>query len=139
MSQAALLAIRPDGAVLAMVGGVDYETSQFNRATQARRQAGSLFKLFVYLAALRRGYSPQSTIADQPIQIGDWEPQNANGRYRGLVTLRTAFAQSINTVAAQLGEEIGVPSIIEMAKRLGVQSNLPKVLVCSRKCGRVAI
>ena len=127
VSQAALIAIRPDGAVAAMVGGVDYEASQFNRATQARRQAGSLFKLFVYLAALEHGYTPQSMLADRPIQIGEWEPQNANGRFRGAVTLRTAFAQSINTVAAQLADEIGVPAIINTAKRLGVQSSLPSV------------
>ena len=127
VSQAALIAIRPDGAVAAMVGGVDYETSQFNRATQARRPAGSLFKLFVYLAALERGYTPQTMLADRPIQIGEWEPQNANGRFRGAVTLRTAFAQSINTVAVQLADEIGLPDIINTAKRLGVQSNLPSV------------
>jgi membrane peptidoglycan carboxypeptidase len=115
LSQAALIAIRPDGAVAAMVGGVDYETSQFNRATQARRPAGSLFKLFVYLAALERGYTPQTMLADRPIQIGEWEPQNANGRFRGAVTLRTAFAQSINTVAVQLADEIGLPAIINTA------------------------
>nr|WP_244627596.1 PBP1A family penicillin-binding protein [Microvirga tunisiensis] len=127
VSQAALVALTPDGAIKALVGGRDYEASQFNRATQARRQAGSLFKLFVYLTALQKGYGPQSTVVDRPTQIGDWEPQNANGRFRGAVTLRTAFAQSINTVAAQLADEVGIPALIETAKQLGVQSELPAV------------
>lgn len=127
VSQAALVAMARDGAILALVGGPDYEASQFNRATQAKRQAGSLFKLFVYLAAFQRGYRPDSVLVDRPIEIGDWEPQNASGRFRGAVTLRTAFAQSINTVAAQLGDEVGIPAVIEMAKRMGVQSSLPAV------------
>jgi penicillin-binding protein 1A len=127
VSQAALVALSPDGAIRALVGGRDYEASQFNRATQARRQAGSLFKLFVYLAAMQKGYDPQSVVVDRPTQIGDWEPQNANGRFRGPVSLRNAFAQSINTVAAQLADEVGIPAVIETAKRLGVQSELPAV------------
>ncbi len=127
VSQAALVALSPDGAIRALVGGRDYEASQFNRATQARRQAGSLFKLFVYLAAMQKGYDPQATVVDRPTQIGDWEPQNANGRFRGPVSLRNAFAQSINTVAAQLADEVGIPAVIETAKRLGVQSELPSV------------
>ena len=121
------MALSPDGAIRALVGGRDYEASQFNRATQARRQAGSLFKLFVYLAAMQKGYDPQSVVVDRPTQIGDWEPQNANGRFRGSVSLRNAFAQSINTVAAQLADEVGIPAVIETAKRLGVQSELPAV------------
>jgi 1A family penicillin-binding protein len=127
VSQAALVALAPDGAIKALVGGRDYEASQFNRATQARRQAGSLFKLFVYLTALQKGYGPQSTVVDRPTQIGDWEPQNANGRFRGAMPLRTAFAQSVNTVAVQLADEVGIPAVIETAKRLGVQSELPAV------------
>ena len=127
VSQAALLAMRPDGAILALVGGRDYEASQFNRVTQARRQAGSLFKLFVYLTAFQRGYTPQSILVDRPTQIGDWEPQNHGGRFRGAVNLRTAFAQSINTIAAQLADEVGVAAVVDTAKRMGVQSNLPAV------------
>jgi penicillin-binding protein 1A len=79
------------------------------------------------LAAMQKGYDPQSTVVDRPTQIGDWEPQNANGRFRGPVSLRNAFAQSINTVAAQLADEVGIPAVIETAKRLGVQSELPAV------------
>lgn len=127
VSQTALVAIAPDGAIRALVGGRDYEESQFNRVTQARRQAGSLFKLFVYLAALQRGYTPQSVVVDQPTQIGDWEPQNASGRFRGPVPLRIAFAQSINTVAVQLADEVGIQAVIDTAKRLGVRSDLPAV------------
>jgi penicillin-binding protein 1A len=127
VSQAALVALAKDGAVLAMVGGRDYEASQFNRATQARRQAGSLFKLFVYLTALQRGYTPQSIVVDKPTQIGEWEPQNYSGGFRGSMTLRNAFVHSINTIAAQLGDEVGIPAIIDTAKRMGVQSTLPQV------------
>jgi penicillin-binding protein 1A len=127
VSQAALVAFGKDGAVLAMVGGRDYESSQFNRATQAKRQSGSLFKLFVYLTALQRGYTPQSVVIDRPTQIGEWEPQNYSGGFRGSMTLRNAFVHSINTVAAQLGDEVGIPAIIDTAKRLGVQSTLPAV------------
>jgi len=127
VSQAALVALSKDGAVLAMVGGRDYEASQFNRATQAKRQAGSLFKLFVYLTALQRGYTPQSVVVDRPTQIGEWEPQNYSGGFRGSMTLRNAFVHSINTIAAQLGEEVGIPAVIDTAKRMGVQSTLPAV------------
>jgi penicillin-binding protein 1A len=127
VSQAALVALAKDGAVLAMVGGRDYESSQFNRVTQARRQPGSLFKLFVYLTALQHGYTPQSIVVDRPVQIGEWEPQNYSGGFRGSMTLRNAFVHSINTVAVQLSEEVGIPAIIDTAKRMGVQSPLPAV------------
>ena len=127
VSQASLVALGKDGAILAMVGGRDYEASQFNRATQAKRQAGSLFKLFVYLTALQRGYSPQSVVVDRPTQIGEWEPQNYSGGFRGSMTLRNAFVHSINTIAVQLGDDVGIPAVIDTAKRMGVQSTLPAV------------
>jgi membrane peptidoglycan carboxypeptidase len=127
VSQAALVALAKDGAILALVGGKDYEASQFNRVTQAKRQAGSVFKLFVYLTALQNGYTPQSLVVDQPTQIGEWEPQNYSGGFRGSMTLKNAFAHSVNTIAAQLGDEVGIPAIIDTAKRMGVQSALPNV------------
>src|SRR3977135_4225213 len=127
VSQAAQVALGKDGAVLALVGGRDYETSQFNRATQAKRQAGSLFKLFVYLTALQRGYTPQSVVVDRPTQIGEWEPQNYSGGFRGSMSLRNAFAHSVNTIAVQLSDEVGIPAVIDTAKRMGVQSSLPAV------------
>src|SRR5207302_6667948 len=108
VGQAALIAMAPDGAILAMVGGRDYAESQFNRATQAHRQPGSLFKIFVYLTALSNGYTPDSGMVDQPVEIGDWQPQNYDGRYHGPVSLRTAFAQSLNSVAAQLAQAVGI-------------------------------
>ena len=126
-TQAALVALAPDGAILAMVGGRDYTESQFNRVTQAKRQAGSLFKLFVYLAALRSGARPDTIVVDRPVQIGEWEPENYGGRYRGAVTLRAAFANSINTVAVQLADAVGIPTVIGTAKSLGIQSDLPPV------------
>jgi penicillin-binding protein 1A len=127
VGQGALVALAPDGAVLAMVGGRDYEDSQFNRATQAKRQAGSLFKLFVYLAAYQKGFFPDSVLVDRPTQIGEWEPQNSNNRFRGALPLRQAFALSVNTIAAQLGDEVGMPAVIAEARRLGVQTDLPNV------------
>jgi 1A family penicillin-binding protein len=127
VGQAALIAMAPDGAILAMVGGRDYGESQFNRAIQAHRQPGSLFKVFVYLTALSNGYAADSIMVDRPIQIGDWQPQNYDGRYHGSVSLRTAFAQSLNSVAAQLIQAVGAERVIAMAKSLGVQSQLPAV------------
>src|SRR5437763_2430184 len=95
-AQAALVAMRPDGSVVAMVGGKSYTASPFNRVTQARRQPGSAFKLFVYLAALRAGWTPDSIIEDRPITIGGWRPENSDRVYRGKITLREAFARSSN-------------------------------------------
>src|SRR5262249_37766035 len=111
--QAALVAVTPDGASGAMVGGRDYQQSPFNRAVQAKRQPGSLFKTFVYLAALEKGFTPQTVMVDKPVQIGRWKPENYGGRFRGEVTLQTAFAHSINSVAVQLSEAIGVRTVIE--------------------------
>jgi len=124
-TQAALLALAPDGAVLAAVGGVDYASSQFNRVTQARRQPGSLFKLFVYAAAMDAGWRPDQTIQDAPLTIGNWSPGNANGRFAGTVTLREAFARSINTAAVRVQEAVGRDKVAAMARRLGVTADLP--------------
>jgi penicillin-binding protein 1A len=127
VGQAALVALAADGAVLALVGGKDYSQSQFDRAVQARRQPGSLFKIFVYLAAFEAGYTPDSVVVDQPVTIGDWEPKNFEGTYRGPVSLRTAFADSINTVSVQLTQAVGIQRVIDIAKSLGVQGELPAV------------
>ena len=127
VGQAALVALAPDGAVLALVGGRDYAQSQFNRAVQAQRQVGSLFKIFVYLAAFNAGYTPSSVVVDQPVTIGDWQPKNYETGYRGPVTLRTAFAQSINTVAVQLTQAVGVERVIDIARSLGIHTELPAV------------
>jgi penicillin-binding protein 1A len=139
VGQAALLAMAPDGAILAMVGGADYNGSQFNRVTQAKRQPSSLFKTFVYLAALEKGVRPDMTVVDRPVQIGDWEPENYGGRFRGPVTLRTAFASSINSVAVQLADAVGIPAIIEEAHKLGVQSQLPVVPSIALGSGEVTL
>ncbi|WP_264049538.1 PBP1A family penicillin-binding protein [Methylobacterium flocculans] len=125
--QGAMVVLNKEGAILAMVGGRDYEDSQFNRATQAKRQAGSLFKLFVYLTAYENGFNPDTVLVDRPIQIGDWEPQNSTGRFKGAMPLRSAFAQSVNTVAAQLADEVGIPAVIATTRRMGVTSDLPNV------------
>ncbi|MEH3061967.1 MAG: PBP1A family penicillin-binding protein [Methylobacterium radiotolerans] len=127
VGQAAMVVLSKEGAILAMVGGRDYEDSQFNRAVQAKRQPGSLFKLLAYLTAYEKGYTPESVMVDRPVQIGDWQPENDDGRYRGPVPLRTAFALSINTVAAQLGQDVGIPAVIATARKLGIQSDLPNV------------
>lgn len=127
VGQAALVAIGSDGAILAMVGGRDYDDSRFNRATQARRQGGSLFKLFVYLTALRQGATPDTIVVDSPVKIGDWEPHNYEKGYRGRIPLHSAFAHSLNTVAAKLGQQVGIPAVIKTAHELGVTSDLPAV------------
>ncbi|MGE5780292.1 MAG: PBP1A family penicillin-binding protein [Hyphomicrobiales bacterium] len=139
VGQAALVALAPDGAILAMVGGRDYNESQFNRATQAKRQPGSLFKVFVYLTAFQKGLDPQTTAVDRPVQIGNWEPENYGGRFRGVVTLRTAFANSINSVAVQLADAIGIQSVIDTARKLGVQSELPAVPSLALGAGEVTL
>ena len=137
VGQAALVALAPDGAILAMVGGRDYNESQFNRATQARRQPGSLFKVFVYLAAFQKGLNPQMTAVDRPVQIGNWEPENYGGRFRGQMTLRSAFAHSINSVAVQVADAVGIPAVIDTARKLGVQSELPAVPSLALGAGEV--
>jgi len=124
-AQAALVAMRPDGEVVAMVGGKSYKDSPFNRVTQARRQPGSAFKLFVYLAALRAGWTPDSIIEDEPITIADWTPVNNDGVYRGKITLREAFARSANAATVRLSEQVGRGNVIRAARDLGIRSPLP--------------
>jgi len=126
-SQAALVALRGDGAVLAMVGGRDYRNSQFNRAVEANRHPGSAFKLFVYLAALRKGLGPNDTIDAGPVEINGWEPENFGGREYGRVTLVDAFARSINTAAVRLAMDVGLDEVIRAARDLGIDAQLPKV------------
>jgi penicillin-binding protein 1A len=125
-AQGALIALAHDGAVKAMVGGKDYVTSNYNRSVTARRQPGSSFKLFVYLAALEAGMTPEDILEDKPITIGKWSPRNSNGRYLGPVSLRTAFAQSINTVAAEIGSRVGFDTVAEMARRMGISTRIDR-------------
>jgi penicillin-binding protein 1A len=124
-AQAALVAMRPDGRVVAMVGGKNYGDSPFNRVTQARRQPGSAFKLFVYLAAMRAGWTPDSIIQDRPITIGGWTPVNSDGIYRGPITLREAFARSSNAATVRLSQQIGRANVIRAARDLGITTPLP--------------
>ncbi|QNM83617.1 transglycosylase domain-containing protein [Sphingomonas sabuli] len=124
-AQAALVAMRPDGRVVAMVGGKSYKDTPFNRSTQALRQPGSAFKLFVYLAALRAGWTPDSIIEDEPITISGWTPANSDGVYRGKMTLREAFARSSNAATVRLSERVGRANVIRAARDLGISSTLP--------------
>ncbi len=141
-SEAAAILLDRNGAIRAMVGGTDYQKSQFNRAVQARRQPGSAFKMFVYAAALEYGaqpgqrgyYRPNSIRYDEPVRIGNWRPRNYGGEYRGAVTLSEALADSLNTVSAQLGVEIGIERVTELAQRFGIRtrlSNYPSVTLGS--------
>jgi penicillin-binding protein 1A len=123
-AQIALVAMRPNGEVVAMVGGRSYKDSAFNRATQAKRQPGSTFKLFVYLAALRSGMTPQSLIADTPINEGAYRPKNSGQNYRGDITLEQAFAQSSNVAAVRLYQKVGGEAVARAATDLGVRSPL---------------
>jgi penicillin-binding protein 1A len=123
--QAAMVAMRPDGRVVAMVGGRSYKESTFNRATQARRQPGSAFKLFVYLAAMRAGYRPDSPVEDRPVTIDGWSPANSDGIFRGRLTLQQAFARSSNAATVRLSEEIGRANVLRTARELGISTPLP--------------
>ncbi len=126
-AQGALVSLDRDGAVLAMIGGTDYVTSNYNRATKAVRQPGSAWKLFVYLAALEAGYTPNAEVVDEPVTIDGWSPRNSGGTYAGKIDVRTAFAYSKNTVAAQLGNEVGFSAVAGMAKRLGITTPISTV------------
>ena len=128
VSEVALVALEKDGAVRTMIGGHRYFHSQFNRAVQAKRQPGSAFKPFVYLSALEAGLSPMSTVVDAPIRIDGWQPRNFSRRYRGTVTLEQGLSQSINTVAVQLGQRVGVSQLIKIARRLGITAKLRRDL-----------
>ncbi len=119
-TQGALVSLDRDGAVRAMIGGKDYVASIYNRATQATRQPGSAFKLFVYLSALEAGYKPDDTVVDEPVTIGGWSPRNNSGRFSGPISLRTAFTYSVNTIAAKIGQDVGTATIADMARRFGV-------------------
>ena len=126
-AQGALVSMDRDGAVLALVGGTDYVTSNYNRATNAMRQPGSAWKLFVYLAALESGYTPTSEVVDEPVTIQGWSPRNSGGTYAGKIDVRTAFAYSKNTVAAQLGNEVGFSTVAGMARRFGITTPISVV------------
>jgi len=121
-AQGALVSLDRDGAVRAMIGGLDYISSNYNRATTAERQPGSAFKLFVYLTALEAGYTPQTPVIDSPVTINGWSPRNDNRRNVGEIDVRTAFAYSINTIAAKLGMEVGFPAVADMARRFGIST-----------------
>jgi len=119
-AQGALVSLDRDGAVLAMVGGTDYVTSNYNRATNAVRQPGSAWKLFVYLAALESGVKPDDAVEDKPVTIDGWSPHNSGGSFAGQIDVRAAFAYSKNTVAAQLGQQVGFDAVASMARRFGI-------------------
>jgi penicillin-binding protein 1A len=119
-AQGALVALDRDGAVRAMVGGKDYVDSIYNRATQAERQPGSAFKLFVYLSALESGMKPTDTIVDEPVTINGWSPRNSTRTNLGPVTLREAFSRSINTISAKIGQQVGFSTVADMARRFGI-------------------
>ena len=139
VSQGALVALAPDGAVLALVGGKSYVESQFNRATQAKRQPGSAFKPIVYLAALDAGYTPESPVTDEPVSMDGWTPRNVGDRDWGTVTLTTALANSINTITVQVGDRIGMDRILDTARKLGIESELPRNLSIALGSGEVTL
>jgi len=124
VTQGALVAIAPDGAVRAMVGGRNYSESQYNRAVTAKRQPGSAFKPFVYLTAIESGLTPETVRQDAPLDIKGWKPENYSHEYLGAVTLTQALAMSLNTVAVRLGLEVGPKNVVRTAHRLGISSKL---------------
>ena len=122
--QVAAIVMNKNGSIKAMMGGRSYVQSQFNRAVLAKRQPGSLFKLFVYLAALENGYSADSYITDEEVKVGNWKPKNFSRKYLGSVSLVDAFAYSLNTVVVKLSESIGRDKVISIAQKLGIEDNL---------------
>jgi len=124
VSEAAVVMMHPDGAVAALIGGTDYSASVFNRATQARRQPGSAFKPFVYLAALEQGISPWDVRDDVPVNINGYQPANFGDHYYGTLDLADALAHSVNTITVNLAQEVGIPKVVAAAKRLGITSPL---------------
>ena len=126
IGQGALLAMAPDGAVRAMVGGRDYGKSQYNRATQARRQPGSAFKPIVFLAGLEAGLRPDTIFMDKPITVDGWSPRNYAGKYRGRINYSQALAYSSNSVAVQVMERVGRDKVVAVARRLGLTTRIPR-------------
>ena len=124
VSQGALVSMDGSGAVRAMVGGYDYANSQFDRASEAKRQPGSAFKPFVYLTAIENGYTPDSIREDAPVGFGKWRPENHGGEYHGRVTLTEALSKSLNSVAARLAVELGPGRVADTARRMGIRSRL---------------
>lgn len=128
ISQGSLLTLADTGAVLAMVGGTEYQYSQFNRATQALRQSGSSFKIFVALAALQAGWTPETTITDKPLNIDGWKPTNYDNKFRGDVTLKQMIVESLNVPAVQIAKQVGMGAVITMARKLGVTAPIRRDL-----------
>jgi penicillin-binding protein 1A len=116
--------MRPDGEVVAMLGGRDYHASSFNRATQARRQPGSAFKAFVYYAALRQGLAPDDLVEDSPVDVAGWTPANYDGHYLGAVSVREAFARSSNVAAVRVAQRVGPAEVARTAREFGIESKL---------------
>ncbi|MBV8534195.1 MAG: carboxypeptidase, partial [Alphaproteobacteria bacterium] len=138
-SQAAFLVLSPDGAVRAMVGGRDYASGQFNHVTEAHRQPGSSFKAFDYLAAMEYGIKPDDRFSDGPITIGDWSPRNFEKEQHGMITVREAFAHSVNTTAVRIAQKIGIDRVIAVAQRLGIGSPLRRDLSTSLGASEVTL
>jgi penicillin-binding protein 1A len=138
-SQAALVAMRPDGEVVAMVGGRSYASSQYNRAVQAQRQPGSAFKLFDYYAALRAGFSPDDEVLDAPVDIHGWQPENYGRRYHGEVTLAEAFANSLNDATVRLSQKVGIDEVIAAARDLGLRAPLENTPSLALGTGEVTL
>ena len=142
-SQAALVSMRPNGSVVAMIGGQDYAKSQYNRATQAKRQPGSSFKMIVYTAGVENGWRPDQIVEDRPITLstssGPWSPRNYTGKYLGPIPLREAVAQSVNTVAVQVAMNVGLGNVITAARRLGIASKLPQAWSISLGAAEVTL
>lgn len=137
-SEAAMIVMSREGEILAMVGGMDYSKSQFNRATQAKRQPGSAFKLFVYLTAFEKGLKPDEIVIDKPIKTrNNWSPGNYNETFDGIMTLEHAFAKSINTIAVATARKVGVKNVIHTAKKLGIESSLNPDLSIALGTGEV--
>jgi penicillin-binding protein 1A len=122
--QAALVALAPGGAIRAMIGGVDYSVSQYNRVFQSQRQPGSAFKIFTYAAAFQNGMTPDTIVEDSPITVGKWSPKNFDGQFRGEISIRSAFTQSLNAATVYIAEATGRSNVLHTARKMGIKSTL---------------
>ncbi|SOE16760.1 penicillin binding protein [Hoeflea halophila] len=138
-AEVALVAMRPNGQVVSMVGGRDYAESQYNRATKALRSPGSTFKTFVYFAALAQGLAPEDVIEDAPLEIDGYAPRNFDDRYRGRVTAAEAFARSLNTAAVRLALTVGLNEVAETARALGIEAELSETPALALGASGVAL
>lgn len=139
ISQGAIVVMSKYGEILALVGGKSYQHSQYNRALYSKRQSGSAFKIFVYLAALQAGYTMEDLVVDEPIDVNGWQPENFNKKHKGIVSFKNSFAYSINSIAVKIAHEIGIKTITKLANKMGVTSLINRDLTSALGSSEISL